>query len=279
MDKVKIRKVSDWWGDWEPECSTWGSTPKYIHWLPKDTQDQYTLTVYVDNWIKDVGFSDPSREKIGWLLETPQLLEDTIKYLVDNLEMTREHYKFIFTCLDNLLELGPPFTYNISLPAPWILEKNRMIYPKTKLVSMIASNKDWLRGHQNRLQWVEKLGDKVDLFGRGRPNQLNYKEDGLRDYMFSVTIENDNTDMFFTEKLADNFVTGTVPIYWGSRKVVEKYFDPTGVIFLEDDPDLSTLTPEKYQSMMPAIERNFKIAIELGTSEDYMWENYLKNLF
>lgn len=276
MDKVKIRKVSDWWGEPVPGRGM----PKYIHWLPEDTQDPYTLTVYVDHWIKDVGFGDPSREKIGWLVETPQLLEDTIKYLVDNLEMTREHYKFIFTCLDNLLELGPPFTYNTSLPTtPWILEKNRMIYPKTKLVSMIASNKDWLRGHQNRLQWVEKLRDKVDLFGRGRPNQLNYKEDGLRDYMFSVTIENDNTDTFFTEKLADNFVTGTVPIYWGSRKVVEKYFDPTGVIFLEDDPDLSTLTPEKYQSMMPAIERNFKIAIEIGTSEDYMWENYLKNLF
>ena len=58
-------------------------------------------------------------------------------------------------------------------------------------------------------------------------------------------------------------------------------FGPTGlrIAFLEEDPDLSTLTPEKYQSMMPAIERNFKIAMEMGTSEDYMWEHYLKKLF
>jgi hypothetical protein len=144
---------------------------------------------------------------------------------------------------------------------------------------MIASNKGWLRGHQNRLEWVEKLKDKVDLFGTGRPNQLNDKEDGLKDYMFSVSIENDNSDTYFTEKLTDNFVMGTVPVYYGSRKVVEKYFDPSGVIFLEDDPNLESLTIEKYQSMMPAIERNFQLAMNLPLAEDYMWENYLKNLF
>ena len=62
--------------------------------------------------------------------------------------------------MDSLIELGAPFVYNISNAAPWIWEKNRAIHPKTKLVSMIASNKGWLRGHQNRLQWVDKLKDK-----------------------------------------------------------------------------------------------------------------------
>ena len=229
MEKILIRKVSDWWGDYD--CSSNRNMPKYLKWLSRDTQDPHTMSVYVDNYIKDWGFNDPSREKIGWLLESPQMNEGTIKYLIE-----------------------------------------------TKLVSMIASNKGWLRGHQNRLEGVEKLKDKVDLFGTGRPNQLNDKEDGLREYMFSVSIENDNSDGYFTEKLTDNFVMGTVPIYWGSRKIVEKYFDPTGVIFLEDDPNLSTLTIEKYQSMIPAIERNFKLAQELPISEDYFFEKYLKNM-
>jgi hypothetical protein len=30
---------------------------------------------------------------------------------------------------------------------------------------------------------------------------------------------------------------------------------------------------------MPAIERNFIAANNLPVAEDYMWENYLKNLF
>lgn len=277
MEKVTIRKVSDWWGEYD--CSSNRNMPKYLRWLSRETQDPYTVSVYVDNYIKDWGFNDPSREKIGWLLESPQINEHTIKVLVEDLEKTREHYKWIFTCMDSLLELGAPFVYNISNAAPWIYPQNRAIHPKNKLVSMIASNKGWLKGHQNRLQWVEKLKDKVDLFGSGRPNQLKDKEDGLRDYMFSIAIENDDSDTYFTEKLTDCFAMGTVPVYYGSRKVVEKYFDPSGVIFLEDDPDLSTLSIDKYNSMMPAIERNFQAAINLPVAEDYMWENYLKNLF
>jgi hypothetical protein len=67
-----------------------------------------------------------------------------------------------------------------------------------------------------------------------------------------------------------------VPVYYGSRKVVEKYFDVRGVIFLEDDPDLTTLSKEKYEEMMPFIEKNFKLAQQLPIAEDYIYENYLK---
>lgn len=273
-DKVKIRKVSDWWGDYD--CSSARNNPKLLQWLSRDTQDPHEFTIYVDNYIKDWGFNDPSREKMGWLLESPQMNESTIKYLLDNLDMVKEHYKYIFTCVDSLIALGAPFVYTISNAVPWIWPENRKIHSKSKLVSMIASNKGWLRGHQNRLNWVEKLQNKVDLFGTGRPNQLRDKEDGLRDYMFSVSIENDDSDTYFTEKLTDNFAMGTVPVYWGSRKVVEKYFDPRGVIFLEDDPELTSLSKEKYESMMPYIEKNFELALKLPIAEDYIYETYLK---
>ncbi len=273
-EKVKIRKVSDWWGDYD--CSSARNNPKLLQWLSRDTQDPHEHTIYVDNYIKDWGFNDPSREKMGWLLESPQMNEGTIKYLLDNLEMVKEHYKLIFTCMDSLVDLGALFVYTISNAVPWIWPDNRKIHEKSKLVSMIASNKGWLRGHQNRLNWVEKLKDKVDLFGSGRPNQLKDKEDGLVDYMFSVAIENDNSDTYFTEKLTDCFAVGTVPVYWGSRKVVEKYFDARGVIFLEDDPELQSLSKEKYESMMPYIEKNYELALQLPIAEDYIFENYLK---
>jgi hypothetical protein len=276
MEKVIIKKVSDWWGEYD--CSSNRNTPKTLRFIGSSSNEPHEMTIYVDNYIKSVGFQDPSREKIGWLLESPQMNESVIKYLVDNLEITKQHFKYIFTCMDSLISLGAPFTYSISNAVPWIWEKNRKIHEKTKLVSMIASDKGWLNGHKNRLQWVEKLKNKVDLYGRGRQFQLNDKEDGIRDYMFSVAIENDSSDAYFTEKLTDCFVMGTVPIYYGSRKVVEKYFDPSGVIFLEDDPTLSTLSIEKYKSMMPSIEKNFKLAQELPIAEDYFFEKYLKNL-
>lgn len=274
MEKKRIRKISDWWGEYD--CSSNRNNPKYIQWLSRETETPHEVSVYVDNYIKDWGLNDPDHEKIGWLLESPQMNEGIINYIKENLPLFKEHYKMIFTCLDTLLELGDPFKYTISNAVPWIWEKNRMIYPKTKLVSMIASNKGWLRGHRNRLEWVEKLKGKVDLFGTGREFQLNDKEDGLRDYMFSVSIENDNSEGYFTEKLTDPFVMGTVPVYYGSRKIVDKYFNPSGVIFLQDDPTLSTLTVEKYNSMMPAIEENFNLAQQLPIAEDYFFEKYLK---
>ena len=274
MDKVKIRKVSDFWGEYD--CSSNRNHPKFIEFLPKDTTESYDYTIYVDHYIGSQGFNDPSKDKLGWLLESPQMNEDIIRYLIANMNKTRENFKYIFTCMDSLISLGEPFVYSISNAVPWIWNENRAIHPKTKLVSMIASNKGWLRGHRKRLEWVEKLKDKVDLYGTGRPHQLKDKEDGIKDYMFSVAIENDTSDTYFTEKLTDNFVMGTVPVYYGSRKVVEKYFDPKGVIFLEDDPDLQTLTKERYEDMMPHIQKNFDLAMNLPIAEDYIFETYLK---
>jgi hypothetical protein len=273
-EKIKIKKISHYWG--EHNCSSARNLPKYIEWVPKESPLSCDMTVYVDNFIKDWGMNDPSREKLGWLLESPQVNKEIIGYIKENLELIRSHYKMIFTCIDSLLELGEPFKYSISNAVPWIWPENRMIYPKTKLVSMISSSKSWLPGHKHRLKWVEELKDKVDLFGSGRPNELKDKEDGIRDYMFSVSIENDNSDSYFCEKLTDNFAMGTVPVYWGSKKIVERHFDSRGVIFLEDDPTLSTLSKEKYESMMPYIQNNFELVKLIPIAEDYIYENYLK---
>ena len=85
--------------------------------------------------------------------------------------------------------------------------------------------------------------------------------------MFHIAIENHDDAYFFTEKLIDCFRTYTVPIYWGTDKVLE-IFDPEGMIFL-DDPSrlpeiLATLTKDDYWKRLPAMINNFKI------SENYL---------
>lgn len=269
-----IRKFSDGWGEYD--CSSNRNLPQTFKWATPNTKEKYDYTIYVDRYILTHGNQDPSKEKIGWLLESPQINASVIKNIKSNLDYFKNNYKYIFTCVESLLDLGEPFTYTISNAVPWIYNENRKLHPKTKLVSMIASTKGWIQGHRDRLKWVETLKDKVDLYGSGRPNQLKDKEDGIRDYMFSVSIENDASDMYFTEKLTDNFVMGTVPVYHGSKKVVEKHFDIRGVIFLSDDPNLETLSKEKYYEMMPYIEKNFELAMNLPIAEDYIYLNYLK---
>lgn len=62
---------------------------------------------------------------------------------------------------------------------------------KTKLLSIVVSNKNITQGHKDRLEFClklkERLGDKVDLFGRGF-NDFDYKPntklaDGIKEFV------------------------------------------------------------------------------------------------
>ena len=98
---------------------------------------------------------------------------------------------------------------------------------KTKLISVISSNKAFTKGHQKRIDFVLKLkahfGDKIDLFGRGF-NDFDDKWDVITPYKYHVVIENSSYPDYWTEKLADSYLGHTYPIYYGCTNL-EKYFD------------------------------------------------------
>lgn len=230
------------------------------------------IDIYIDGEILKVSDVDDGREKYCWLLESRTIIPDLFEYVEQNYEMLLEHCNGIITC-DNSLADIPGFMYTISNAAPWIISKE--IYPKTKLVSMIASNKSWAAGHRRRLEMVHKFRNAVDLYGRGF-NTLDHKEDGLRDYMFSIAIENEKYDTYFTEKLTDCFACGTIPIYYGSRRVSD-LFNPDGIIFIEDGFNVEDLNEDLYNSKMDAVHENFKIASSMPTAEDYIYERYFSD--
>ena len=128
-------------------------------------------------------------------------------------------------------------------------------------------------GHQYRLVWVNKLKDKLDFYGRGF-NPIVNKEDGLKDYMFSVAIENKSCNGYFSEKIQDCFATGTIPIYHGAPDI-GKFFNPKGIITLTDDFDVSLLTPELYYGKMDAVKENFEIVQNSLIVDDYLYKTHL----
>ena len=173
----------------------------------------------------------------------------------------------------------------MSNAAPWV--KERDVYTKSKLVSMVASNKGYTEGHRRRLRVVEKFyqergGD--DLFGWGLPNELplDNKVDAIKDYMFSFAVENANYPTYFTEKLTDCFACGTIPVYYGTAGVAQ-YFNHEGIIFLDQNQPWENipwdkLTPEYYESKKDVIQENFMIALNMRVAEDYMYKNYFVQL-
>lgn len=245
------------------------NTSKYTQWVYDDSGD---VSLYVNQRSLDI-LQDPSpTPKYIWLLESKQIIQGFYDWILSNYDFVASRVDGIFSCDAELCEKYPKFQYALSNAAPWV--EDRQIFEKTKLVSMISSNKSMVPGHRKRLEFVNKFRGQVDLYGRGF-RDLSRKEDGLKDYMFSVAIENAVYDTYFTEKLTDCFATGTIPIFYGSRGVSE-YFNEDGIIFLDDNFDVSTLTKELYYSKMDVIKDNFELANNLPVAEDYLYETYWK---
>jgi hypothetical protein len=148
------------------------------------------------------------------------------------------------------------------------------MYPKTKLVSMIASNKTMCSEHIYRQQMIQKFSSKCDHFGRGY-RQIENKEDGLKDYRFSIVMENATYANMFTEKITDCFMTGTIPIYYGISNIGD-YFDTNGILILNDDFKIEDLSIELYESKIESVKKNLQLAIDLLVSEDYIYKNFIE---
>lgn len=97
---------------------------------------------------------------------------------------------------------------------------------KTKLVSIITSDKTWTAGHKRRYEFAKKLkkyfGDSIDVFGDG-VNSIDDKWDAIAPYKYHIAIENCSQHDYWTEKLADTFLCGAYPIYSGCPNISD-YF-------------------------------------------------------
>ena len=268
----------------EPSTSA-NNRSVYTRWMHNGTG---LVNLYVNGEALKVLEDDSDKPKFIWLLESREIIPDQYKFIEDNYDFVASRVDGIFTADQRLThEVGPDgkFLYCLSNAAPWVMDRD--IYTKSKLVSMIASNKGYTEGHRRRLKVVQAYVDKFgqeDLYGWGLTHELPLKEKsrGLADYMFSFACENANYPTYFTEKLTDCFACGTIPVYYGTAGVVQ-YFDADGIIFLDQNSPWENipwdkLTPEYYESKKDVIKENFEIAKSMRVAEDYMYGNYLYQL-
>jgi hypothetical protein len=114
--------------------------------------------------------------------------------------------------------------------------------PRTKLISVIASDKAFTPQHKKRLVFAkglkEHFGDRLDFFGRGLRN-MDDKLEALRGYRFHLALENSSYPHYFSEKLSDPLIAGCQPIYWGCPNITD-YFPEEALILIDlDDIDQS----------------------------------------
>lgn len=225
--------------------------------------DNDDIVIYTDSNLQHTPYGN---KKIAWLLESPEITRQSYEYIRNN------HHKFdyIFTHNKELLDINDKFKF-IPTGGCWIEKEDQIIYNKSKNISIIASSKNMTYGHRLRHEIIGNFKN-IDVYGRGY-QQIPYKLEALKDYRYSITIENTNCDYYFTEKLIDCFVTGTIPIYWGCPSIGD-FFDIEGMIIINNANDLNniidTLNDDFYINKMKHIQNNFDLSKEYLISEDHI---------
>jgi len=193
--------------------------------------------------------------KILFLIEPKEIISSIYEYVFSNkiADYIVTHHKSYVNNI-NIFYINPPTD-------TWINKNELNIYKKNKLCSMISSNKNYAIGHKLRWDIMQKYYNKIDLYGNGI-NPIKNKLDGLKDYSFSFAIENSSECGYYTEKIFDCFLTGTIPIYWGDP-CIEDNFDTNGIIFYNDNFNLNSLSFDLYESKLEYIIKNYNTAKSL----------------
>ena len=93
-----------------------------------------------------------------------------------------------------------------------------------------------------RLNFIDKLSEykKVDMGGKCQNNinrKVKNKIEFLSNYKFSIAMENSDGDGYISEKIADSFLAGTIPIYFGDY-LLDEYINPKSYILIKGEKDI-----------------------------------------
>lgn len=163
-----------------------------------------------------------------------------------------------------------------------------VIHKKSKNISCISSNKNFLPGHQRRLQFINHIRGGIthsmfDMFGIGF-EEIGGKIEALKDYRFSIAIENDLLINGASEKISDCFLTGTIPIYYGCPNIGD-YFDMDGILYFNSEKELEEIILELnnngesiYNQKINAVKNNYELVLQYSLNPDAHFQKYLTDL-
>jgi|TARA_B100000287_G_scaffold427210_1_gene476462 hypothetical protein len=249
------------------------ATNKYVEWVP-DTTPVSKSCFITDLCLQDVLKATGVKRKVAWLME-PRSINPAMYHWIEN---NNKRFDFVLTFDDHLIDKGQNYLY-YPHGRCWIHNYDN-IDKKVKLCSIFASDKAFTVGHRLRHEIVDRYGvvKNIDCFGKYCNNTISNKEDGLNQYYFSITIENAILPGYWTEKLLDAFATKTIPIYYGDKKSVNKFFNPDGIIYFETIEELNAildnLSGDLYNEKKDAVEENFNLVEQFRIPEDWIYNEY-----
>jgi hypothetical protein len=225
---------------------SWSGGPKEYKSLTIVDDDSYTHVALYYNGdhpatpnIRHI----PKENVIAFMHEPYDLININYDYIKDNVGTFICHDKSKhpdLACAKEYICYLPP-----GIPVGEIGSCNGQ---KSHLMSIVASHKGFLPGHQKRHDVIRAiLSTNMDIHIWGRNIQYMYRDSRVKGsteqkpkmfapYVFTIAIENVKNPWWLTEKYYDPILANCIPLYWGASHV-DALFGTNSHITLPDDID------------------------------------------
>ena len=221
-------------------------------------------------------------EKYAFLSESKAIVPDD--YLKVKKSGISKDFKYLFTYDDDLLNSIENAKFAPFCARIWYKKMDANTYMnKEKNISICSSDKELCRLHSVRKSIARtcKRDSLADVYGTIDGGDYVECESYLEKYRFSIVVENDISDYFFTEKITNCFASQTIPIYIGARKISD-FFNPDGIIYVDCDAMdelkniLKSCTQEEYADRLPYVLENYKRVQQYISPWDSVYIKYIK---
>jgi len=206
-----------------------------------------------------------------WVLMQEPYIRGVFDWMVEG----HRQYAHVFTHHPGIKAVGDKYI-RCQPAVPWHVDKSYdelkglALPDKQKSISWITSNLTAFPGHLVRMAFLEFLRSRdfpIDLYGKGI-NFIEDKWDGLAPYRYSLAIENSSGTDYWTEKLADCFLSWTVPIYYGCTNL-EEYFPAGSFIRIDiNQPEAAletiaaTIASDDWEARIPALAKARELVLD-----------------
>jgi hypothetical protein len=207
--------------------------------------DDYTHVLILNTAMPDIKHI-PKQNVIGLAFEPYVYLGLTEEFVQYAIKYIGKYF------IGDTMGLPEPFIEGFSYM--WHNPPLKQLPIKTKIMSMMISDKASQSGHIYRHELVQKILQTnlpIDIYGRGCKFYKHLNDPRIRgefvegepynDYQYHICIENCQTNHYFSEKIMNPLLANTIPIYLGCRNI-DSYF-PDMVIKLSGniEEDISIL--------------------------------------
>ena len=260
---------------------------KYKHvYITED--DDYTHAIIINTFMSLLKPDIPKSNVLGLAYEP--------NYKSPFLNITREFVKYAEQnigayYIGDLNGLSSPFiekpaylTHTVPIWKNSDISINSIIQNKSKIMSIVLSKKCFAPGHIYRHQLVKEILNTnlpIDIYGHGCEMYSNFNDSRLKgsfkeiepylDYKYHVCIENFTSNCYYSEKVINPLLYGSIPIYLGCHNI-EQFLPENSII------KLSSSANDAIKQLSDIINNNEILWKVLDVEKIYDSVNLFKNI-